>query len=53
MTEQEFFDLAERFRNATDHAEASRLGDELGRLLFATTPETEPRQNGAVADGST
>ena len=32
--QQEFFDLAERFRNATDAAEAKRLGDELGRMAF-------------------
>ena len=32
--QQEFFRLAERFRNATDPAEAKRLGDELGRMVF-------------------
>ncbi len=32
--QQEFFDLAERFRNTTDPEEAKRLGDELGRLVF-------------------
>jgi hypothetical protein len=32
--QQEFFDLAERFRNATDPEEAKRLGDELGRTVF-------------------
>jgi hypothetical protein len=32
--QQEFFDLAERFRNATDPQEAKRLGDELGRMVF-------------------
>jgi hypothetical protein len=32
--QQEFFDLAERFRNATDPEEAKRLGDELGRMVF-------------------
>jgi hypothetical protein len=31
---QEFFKLAERFRNATDPEEAKRLGDELGRMVF-------------------
>jgi hypothetical protein len=50
MTEQEFFDLAERFRHTTDLDEASRLGHELGLLLFGTTPQTEPRQNGAVVE---
>ncbi len=33
--QQEFFDLAERFRNATDHAEVRRLGEEMGRMVFA------------------
>jgi hypothetical protein len=32
--QQQFFDLAERFRNATDPDEAKRLGDELGRMVF-------------------
>ncbi len=32
--QQEFFRLAERFRNATDPEEAKRLGDELGRMIF-------------------
>ena len=32
--QQEFFDLAERFRNATDPAEAKRLGDKLGQMVF-------------------
>ena len=32
--QQEFFDLAERFRNAPDQEEAKRLGDELGRMVF-------------------
>ena len=32
--QQEFFKLAERFRNATDPEEAKRLGDELGRMVF-------------------
>jgi hypothetical protein len=34
--QQEFFDLAERFRNATDSKEAKRLGDELGRMVFGS-----------------
>ena len=33
--QQEFFKLAERFRNATDPKEAKRLGDKLGRILFS------------------
>lgn len=32
--QQEFFDLAERFRNATDPAEVERLGDQMGRMVF-------------------
>jgi predicted DNA-binding ribbon-helix-helix protein len=32
--EREFFDLAERFRAAKDPAEAERLGDQLGRMVF-------------------
>ena len=33
--QQEFFELAERFRNATDPEEAKRLGDKLGRMVFS------------------
>lgn len=29
-----FFDLAERFRNATDPKEVKRLGDQMGRMVF-------------------
>ena len=32
--QQQFFDLAERFRAASDPAEVQRLGDELGRMVF-------------------
>jgi hypothetical protein len=32
--EKEFHNLAERFRAATDPAEAERLGDQLGRMVF-------------------
>lgn len=32
--EQEFFDLAERFRAATDPDEVSRLGEQMGRMVF-------------------
>ena len=32
--QQEFFELAERFRNETDPKEAKRLGDQLGRMVF-------------------
>ncbi|MGD0296829.1 MAG: hypothetical protein ABSE86_06890 [Bryobacteraceae bacterium] len=32
--QQEFFNLAERFRSATDPDEVKRLGDQLGRMVF-------------------
>ncbi|MGB8473043.1 MAG: hypothetical protein WCE61_03025 [Candidatus Acidiferrum sp.] len=32
--QQEFFQLAEQFRNAADPEEAKRLGDALGRMVF-------------------
>jgi len=32
--EKAFFDLAERFRSASDPEEARQLGDQLGRLVF-------------------
>ena len=32
--QQEFFELAEQFRNATNPEEANRLGDQLGRMVF-------------------
>lgn len=32
--QQEFFELAEHFRRATDPEEAKRLGDKLGRMVF-------------------
>ena len=32
--QQEFFELTERFRNATDPKEVNRLGDQLGRMVF-------------------
>jgi hypothetical protein len=32
--QKEFFELAERFRATTDDAEAQRLGDQLGRMIF-------------------
>ena len=32
--QQEFFELADRFRSATDEDEAKRLGDQLGRMVF-------------------
>ncbi len=32
--EKAFFDLAQRFRNATDPEEVKRLGDEMGLMVF-------------------
>lgn len=32
--EREFFDLAERFRAATDSEEVQRLSDQMGRMVF-------------------
>lgn len=32
--QQQFFELAEKFRNTDDSEEAKRLGDELGRMVF-------------------
>jgi hypothetical protein len=32
--QQEFFNLAERFRNASDPEEVKHLGDEMGRMVF-------------------
>lgn len=32
--QQEFFDLAERFRSATDPEQVRRLGDQMGRMVF-------------------
>lgn len=32
--QRQFFELAERFRSEKDPAEAQRLGEELGRMVF-------------------
>jgi hypothetical protein len=32
--QQEFFDLADRFRRASDPAEVKRLGEQMGRIVF-------------------
>ena len=32
--EEQFFDLAERFRAATDPDEVKRLADQMGRMVF-------------------
>jgi hypothetical protein len=34
MKQQQFSELAERFRNEQDQEIANRLGDELGRMIF-------------------
>ncbi|MBV9937559.1 MAG: hypothetical protein JO150_03565 [Acidobacteriaceae bacterium] len=34
--QQEFFELAERFRNESDPETAKRLGDQLGRMVFGS-----------------
>lgn len=36
---QDFFELAERFRNAADPKDAKRLGDELGRTIFGANAQ--------------
>ncbi len=32
--QQEFFDLTERFRSASDPEEFKRLGEQMGRMVF-------------------
>jgi hypothetical protein len=32
--QQQFFELAERFRSATDPEDIKRLGDRMGRMVF-------------------
>ncbi len=32
--QEEFFELAERYRSTTDPKEAKHLGDQLGRMVF-------------------
>jgi len=32
--QREFFELAERFRSASDPEEVKRLGDQMGRMVF-------------------
>jgi hypothetical protein len=39
--EQDFFELAERFRASQDTVETKRLGDELGRIVFGGHCTTE------------
>jgi hypothetical protein len=34
--QQDFFELAEQFRSATDPKETKRLGDKLGRMIFGS-----------------
>jgi hypothetical protein len=35
--QQDFFNLAERFRSSDDPKEVKRLGDQLGRMVFGGT----------------
>jgi len=37
--QQEFFEVAKRFRAATDPKEADRLGNELGQMIFGVHAE--------------
>ena len=46
--EKAFFDLAERFRAASDPQQAKRLGDELGRLVFGEEDAYERAQQQAT-----
>lgn len=39
--QREFFDLAERFRGATDPDEVGRLGEQIGRMVFGGLRRTE------------
>lgn len=41
VTPEEFFELAERFRNSTDPDEIQILGDTLGRAIFGGCCQTE------------
>ena len=34
--QQDFFNLAERFRSAIDPEEVQRLGDQMGRMIFGS-----------------
>lgn len=34
--QQQFFDLAERFRSATDPEEVKNLGDQMGKMVFGS-----------------
>src|SRR5580658_7420317 len=45
--QQKFFDLAERFRAATDPEEVSRLGDQMGRMIFGA--DAQDREMGQSA----
>ena len=42
--QEQFFALAERFRNEKDPESAKHLGDELGRIVFGA--DAENRANG-------
>jgi hypothetical protein len=34
--QQEFFEIAKRFRSATDPKEVKRLGEQMGRMVFGS-----------------
>ncbi|HXA49849.1 MAG TPA: hypothetical protein VNV86_06090 [Candidatus Acidoferrum sp.] len=34
--QQEFFEIADRFRSATDPQEVKRLGEQMGRMVFGS-----------------
>jgi len=39
--QREFFDLAERFRSASDPEEVKRLGDQMGRMVFGVVKQIQ------------
>ena len=46
--QQEFFDLADRLRRSTDPEEVTRLGDEMGRMVFGNCEIKLARQASAL-----
>jgi len=44
-SQEKFFALAERFRDETEPIRAARLGDQLGRLVFAGPGAASPTPN--------
>jgi hypothetical protein len=37
--QEEFFDLAERFRSTTDPEQVKQLGDQIGRMIFGVVEQ--------------